>query len=82
MVVAHNVFAHSTIWAVGGGVFTPGALMQNETGLHESDNTYGLNTLNNLRSCDFDGDGAKDPFIATGVTWWYASARWADAGCS
>src|SRR5262249_22705612 len=21
--------------------------------------------------CDFDGDGVKDNFLATGVTWWY-----------
>jgi hypothetical protein len=23
--------------------------------------------------CDFDGDGRADPFLATGVTWWYQS---------
>lgn len=24
-------------------------------------------------ACDFDGDGRADPFLATGVTWWYQS---------
>jgi Putative Ig domain/PASTA domain len=39
-----------------------------------------LNTFNDRKSCDFDGDGIADPFIATGVTFWYSSSvlggRW------
>jgi Putative Ig domain/PASTA domain/Right handed beta helix region len=77
MDVKHNVFAHHNH---DGGFLTPGAMLQNETGLHDSDNIFALDTFNNRRSCDFDGDGITDPFIATGVTFWYASSmlggRW------
>jgi hypothetical protein len=78
MVVQHNVFAHTKH---DGGMLTPGAMLQNESGLHDSDNLLGVNTFNNRRTvCDFDGDGIPDPFIATGVTFWYASSamdgRW------
>jgi hypothetical protein len=56
-------------------------MLHNESGLHDSDNALGVNTFNNRKTiCDFDGDGVPDPFIATGVTFWYASSamdgRW------
>jgi len=77
MDVKHNVFAHKNH---DGGFLTPGAMLQNETGLHDSDNILGLNTFNDRKSCDFDGDGISDPFIATGVTFWFSSSvlggRW------
>jgi len=77
MDVKNNVFAHSVR---DGGYITPGAWLQNESGLHDLGNTLGLNTFNNRRSCDFDADGTPDPFIATGVTMWYGSSarggRW------
>jgi hypothetical protein len=77
MVVTHNVFAHQE--HDGGVVFT-GAMVQNETGLHDSDNILGLDTFNDRKSCDFDGDGIEDPLIATGVTFWFSSSvldgRW------
>jgi hypothetical protein len=77
MVVKHNVFAHSE--QDGGVVFT-GAMVQNESGLHHADNILGHDTFNDRKSCDFDGDGIEDPFIATGVTFWFSSSvldgRW------
>jgi hypothetical protein len=81
MEVRNNVFAHEDLWAgIFNGVMSPGALLQNQTGLHQSGNITGLNTFNNRKRCDFDGDGLEDDFIATGVTWWYASSamggRW------
>jgi hypothetical protein len=79
MDVKHNVFAHQDEWAgIVSGILSPGALLQNETGLSASDNIYGLNTFNNRKSCDFDGDGRADGFIATGVAWWYQSSRLAN----
>jgi hypothetical protein len=72
MDVKNNVFAHSVR---DGGFFTPGAFVQNESGLNEQGNTLGLNTFNDRKSCDFDGDGAADSLIATGVAWWFTSSR-------
>ncbi|GAA4160019.1 hypothetical protein GCM10022251_37350 [Phytohabitans flavus] len=34
-------------------------------------NRFGLNTFNTSASCDFDGDGTADRFLATGNTWWF-----------
>jgi hypothetical protein len=77
MLVQHNVFAHQNR---DGGSLSSGAILQNESGLQASDNLFGVNTFNDRKLCDFDGDGTSDPFIATGVTWWYASSvldgRW------
>jgi hypothetical protein len=78
MLVHHNVFAHQDH---DGGALSSGAIVQNERGVHETpDNLLGLNTFDDRKSCDFDGDGTSDPFIATGVAWWYASSvldgRW------
>ena len=43
MEVKHNVFAHSDQWAgIFNGVLSPGAMLQNATGLTASENTYGL----------------------------------------
>jgi hypothetical protein len=83
MDVKHNVFAHKNH---DGGTISTGALLQNETGLHDSDNEFGVNTFNDRKSCDFDGDGIGDPFIATGATFWYSSSvlggRWVFLGQS
>ncbi|MET0552215.1 MAG: FG-GAP-like repeat-containing protein [Vicinamibacteria bacterium] len=68
--VHHNVFSHSDVW---GGFVDDGALAQTETGLEQSDNVFGRNPMAQLGSCDFDGDGAADRFLATGETWWYQS---------
>src|SRR5262249_48779721 len=54
--------------------------LQNESGLYEYNNLYGVDTFDQRRQCDFDGDGAPDDLIATGVTLWYWSSllggRW------
>lgn len=77
--VIDNVFAHAalftTVVQLGGGAtqVIPGALAQNESGLHASNNLVGVNGMNELGSCDFDGDGLNDLFLATGQTWWYSS---------
>lgn len=36
-------------------------------------NQFGVDPLKELGSCDFFGDGQKDEFMATGVTWWAKS---------
>jgi len=52
------------------------ALHFNETGDHDNGgNVYNSTAFTDRGSCDFDGDGKKDPFMATGATWWYASSR-------
>jgi len=70
MNVANNVFASDQ----------DDAIEQNETGLAQATNAFGLDTSGEIRYCDFDGDGTLDPVIATGVTWWYAASsrngRW------
>jgi len=76
MTVHNNVFAQQDRWAgIDDGVISPGALMQNETGLLEWNNEFGVNTFGQRGHCDFDGDGVNDDFVATGVSWWYASSR-------
>ena len=71
--VAHNVFAHSQEW---GGYLDDAALVQIDgNNLRAVDNRFGLDTLIERQGCaDFDGDGISDDFMATGVTWWYASS--------
>ncbi|MGW3631181.1 tectonin domain-containing protein [Streptomyces sp. NPDC005122] len=69
--VENNVFAHTVRWST---TFTNGALDQTETGLHDNGgNILGANR-DNQRTCDFDGDGVADPFMTTGLTWWYATS--------
>lgn len=60
--VISNVFAHADL---------EDAVTQTETGLSLSGNLTGVNGMNELGMCDFDGDGIGDPFLATGQTWWY-----------
>ena len=36
-------------------------------------NSYNADTFGQYTTCDFDGDGVDDLFLATGVTWWYSS---------
>ena len=36
-------------------------------------NDYDADTYGQYTTCDFDGDGVDDLFLATGVTWWYSS---------
>jgi hypothetical protein len=81
MDVSDNVFAHEDQWAgILSGALSPGAMTQEASGLHPGPNTYGLNTFNERKQCDLDGDRVADDVIATGVTWWYRSTvlggRW------
>jgi parallel beta helix pectate lyase-like protein len=64
MTVVDNVFSEGS---------QGDAIAQNETGLVAYQNIYGVNGLNELATCDFDGDGVLDTFLATGITWWYSS---------
>ncbi|MBS2014197.1 MAG: right-handed parallel beta-helix repeat-containing protein [Deltaproteobacteria bacterium] len=66
MFVGENVFANDTSFS--------GATSQEESGLvEEPGNVYGYNGKNQLGTCDFDGDGINDSFMATGESWWYRS---------
>jgi hypothetical protein len=64
MMVVNNVFAHGDLGD---------AVSQNESGLYLFGNQTGVNSWNERQSCDLDGDGTADSFLATGQTWWYAS---------
>jgi len=78
-VVESNVFAHSSlsdaVWWVGNGVTEGnsclGALPSSSCG--PRDNKVGVTMWDHTNSCDFDGDGINDDFIATGETLWYRS---------
>ena len=51
-----------------------GAVVQEEHGLvFEPGNEFSYNGKNDLGTCDFDGDGVNDSFMATGQSWWYRS---------
>jgi hypothetical protein len=65
MFVISNVFAHDDI---------NDAVEQTESGLFLSNNLVGINGLNELGTCDFDGDSINDSFLATGQTWWFSSS--------
>ena len=71
-VVDGNVFTHSQQW---GGCSDDAALAQIEGhNLYATNNTFGAGALRDMISpirCDFDGDGVRDFFYATGATWWY-----------
>jgi len=65
MFVGNNVFTHGS-WS--------DATSQEESGLvNEGGNEFGYNGKNQLGTCDFDGDGINDSFMATGQSWWYRS---------
>ena len=64
--VVSNVFAHGRLGS---------AVKQTERGLCASRNLTGVNSLRRVRTCDVDGDGLLDSFLATGQTWWYASGK-------
>lgn len=68
MFVGNNVFANHSSF--------DDAVHQNESGLvQEPGNVAGYNGKNQLGTCDFDGDGADDSFMATGQSWWYRSGK-------
>jgi hypothetical protein len=79
MYVGANVFAYpylvdTYLGTSGASEFVRGAVQQNERGLViEPGNVTGYDGSARLGSCDFDGDGINDLFMATGATWWYSS---------
>ena len=79
MIVKNNIFANDrqNTWIDQGAIF-PAALAQTENGLHDSNNTYGMNTYDQRKTCDFDGDTTPDSVMATGVGWWYQSSKLAN----
>jgi hypothetical protein len=80
-VAEYNVFKHPDEW---GGYVDDAALAQNEPAdlpttrtLESRNNTFGKDwdDFTAPFPCDFDADGTRDSFIATGVTWWYYSSQ-------
>ena len=73
-VAEFNVFRHPDEW---GGCLDDAALAQNDPGgnFESVNNTFGRKWDEMLASteCDFDADGKRDAFVATGATWWYQS---------
>lgn len=67
--VISNVFAHACLDVP----LLPCAVEQTERGVYKHDNRVGIDGSDRYGSCDFDGDGTDDRFLATGQTWWYAS---------
>jgi hypothetical protein len=65
-VVRFNVFAHDHDW--------DDAVKWTEGAPVVQDNLTGRTTYYGLQTCDFDGDGIKDVFIATEQTLWYCPA--------
>jgi hypothetical protein len=63
--VYDNVFAH--------GSFTDAVKTTTGANIHQLGNLFSVNSLNELRHCDFDADGVLDAFLATGQSWWYSS---------
>ena len=59
-----NVFAHDKLGD---------AVQQTESGLLQADNRLDVDGSARYGTCDFDGDGTNDRFMATGQTWWYSS---------
>ncbi|WP_405060201.1 FG-GAP-like repeat-containing protein [Kribbella sp. NBC_01505] len=69
--VTQNVF-----WLGGNGGDAP-IYQTDGDNLQAWNNLFGVQSLNDRKSCDFDGDGEKDEFLATGITWWYkAKTGW------
>lgn len=64
--VASNVFAHDDL---------DDAVEQTEHGLCMNRNLTGVNSLKRVRTCDIDGDGTADSFLATARTWWYSDGK-------
>jgi hypothetical protein len=73
MDVSRNVFSHSDVW--GNWVVDDGAMEQTDgfDGIHQWDNTFGVDPLSEAYRCDFDGDRLNDYFFLTGENWWMGS---------
>ncbi|HEX2586136.1 MAG TPA: VCBS repeat-containing protein [Steroidobacteraceae bacterium] len=64
--IQHNIFARSSERAA--------IDLFDDAGIHVDHNSYDVDTFGQYATCDFDGDGVDDLFLATGVTWWFSSA--------
>ncbi|MGE4094503.1 MAG: right-handed parallel beta-helix repeat-containing protein [Candidatus Binatia bacterium] len=66
MFIGANVFAH--------GKWEDAVVATEHIGAYaEPGNVLGVDASMELGSCDFDGDGLDDAFMATGATWWFSS---------
>lgn len=78
-VISGNVFSHNNQW---GGYYLDGAMAQTspDGNLIVYNNTLGMTfgEMHVARACDFNRDGIKDDFLATGATWWYLDGNHAD----
>jgi hypothetical protein len=75
--VLHNVFAHTRLHetTLSSGAFEATTGMTNiQLGKGLTANTLGYDSYGKYGVCDFDADGVDDLFLATGVSWWYASS--------
>jgi hypothetical protein len=74
--INRNVFANrivnDTLTKTGGIALTLGR-KHIKIGKGPLANRAGIDPFGKYGVCDFDGDGFDDLFLATGVTWWYAS---------
>ena len=74
--INRNVFANrivnDTLTTTGGIALTKGKA-HIQIGKGPLANRAGIDPFGRYGVCDFDGDGFDDLFLATGVTWWYAS---------
>lgn len=93
-VVASNVFAldrdplHVVVFigvpmsVNGASLMLWGVVQTTESGLLVTDDNLMEGTpWTATKSCDFDGDGRNDLFLATGQTWWYCPASPGDGTC-
>jgi hypothetical protein len=81
--VKHNTFEWDKVWG-GLTIVDDAAMVQTNDSDHksidQSDNHFGVNPYGTYNETfDFDGDGAPDRFMPTGVAWWILSShtgRW------
>jgi hypothetical protein len=72
-VAAHNVFAQEEDDAIAQNGDAEIGAITNPIDV-QGNNTFGEDTYAEYGVCDFDGDGRDDLFLATGASWWFASA--------
>ncbi len=71
VMIRDNVFPHDAVekWPGDGAVYR-----RTETNTHIGPgNQSKIDTFGEYGTCDFDGDGVDDLFLATGRTWWMSS---------
>ena len=71
VMIRDNVFPHDAVekWPGDGAVYR-----KTTTNTHiGAGNQAKIDTFGEYGTCDFDGDGIDDLFLATGQTWWFSS---------